>query len=226
LFNQQPHILVVDDDDRIRTLVTRYLWKNNFVCLNADSGEAALEILKEFDVDLMVADVMMQGMSGLDLTQKVRKAYNALPVILLTALGEVENRIEGLEKGADDYLSKPFEPKELVLRIQALLRRSGKKTDASRVHIGSFEFNKESSTLQSGAEVIRLTELENRLLQSFLKNKNEPVSRDVLAELCDMKGSERAIDVQITRLRKKMETDPSNPRYLKTVRGKGYMLKE
>ncbi len=228
LHSEQPHILVIDDDERIRTLVTRYLWKNEFVSMGAANAAEGKEILKNFEVDLIVADVMMPGQSGFEFTDELRSRHDKTPVILLTALGEVENRIEGLEKGADDYLAKPFDPKELVLRIKALLRRVPKKTEVKMVHIGPYWFDMDQGILsrnEDGTDHILLTELETRLLSSLLKTPNDSVSREVLAERCGMSGTERAIDVQVTRLRKKLEEDPANPRLLKTVRGKGYMLR-
>ena len=228
LHSDQPHILVIDDDERIRTLVTRYLWKNEFVSIAAANAQEAKDILKNFEVDLIVADVMMPGQTGFEFTNELRARNDNRPIILLTALGEVENRIEGFEKGADDYLPKPFDPKELVLRIKALLKRVPKNTEAKKVQIGPYWFDVEQSLLsrdEAGNKQVMLTELEAKLLSSLLKTPNDPVSREVLAERCDMSGTERAIDVQVTRLRKKLEEDPSNPRLLKTVRGKGYMLR-
>ncbi len=207
-------------------LVARYLWKNDFVAIEAKDAEDAKRILKEFVIDLIVCDVMMPGQNGFKLTKELRSKSNKTPIILLTALGEVENRIEGFEQGADDYLPKPFDPKELTLRIQALLRRIPKEMQVKKVQIGSLWFDADHSVLElESGENSFLTELETKLLTALLKSTNQPVSREGLADMCDMSGTERAIDVQVTRLRKKMEEDPSNPRYLKTVRGKGYMLR-
>lgn len=225
-YSENPHILVIDDDERIRTLVSKYLWKHDFIALEADDAEKAKEILKSFYVDLIVCDVMMPGQSGFEFVKDLREKNNKTPVILLTALGEVENRIEGLETGADDYLPKPFDPRELTLRIQALLRRVPKKVEAEEIKIGSFLFDMvHNQLIAKDKEDISLTELESKLLSVLAKSPNEPVAREVLADMADMSGTERAIDVQVTRLRKKMEEDPSNPKLLKTVRGKGYMLR-
>lgn len=228
MFSERPHVLVIDDDERIRTLVSKYLWKNDFVTINAADAEEAKLLLKDFSVDLIVCDVMMPGQSGFEFTHELRLKKNNVPIILLTALGEVENRIEGLEYGADDYLPKPFDPRELVLRIKALLKWLPKKTIAKKIQIGSLWFDSEHNILVSENENqqnISLTELEAKLLSALLKTPNEVISRELLAEMCEMTGTERAIDVQVTRLRKKLEDDPAKPSYLKTVRGKGYMLR-
>ena len=228
MFSERPHVLVIDDDERIRTLVSKYLWKNDFVTINAADAEEAKLLLKDFSVDLIVCDVMMPGQSGFEFTHELRLKKNNVPIILLTALGEVENRIEGLEYGADDYLPKPFDPRELVLRIKALLKWLPKKTTAKKIQIGSLWFDSEHNILVSenkDQENISLTELEAKLLSALLKTPNEVISRELLAEMCEMTGTERAIDVQVTRLRKKLEDDPAKPSYLKTVRGKGYMLR-
>lgn len=229
MFTDLPHILIVDDDERIRSLVSRYLWKRDFVAtMVADAGEAQEALLK-FQFDALVVDVMMPGMNGLDFTRFLREENNAIPIILLTALGEVEDRISGFEKGADDYLPKPFEPEELVMRLKALFRRVPKKRKAQEIYkIGQWQFDVENSVLQSEDEVdgiVHLTDLDVRLLKALIKHENEPVSREDLARLCEVDGSERAIDVQVTRIRKKLEEDPSNPKFLRTLRGKGYMLR-
>ncbi len=225
-FSDLPHILVVDDDERIRTLIARYLWKHEFVAMcAADTAEAKI-ILKDFIVDLIVCDVMMPGQDGFEFVKELRAKSNHMPVILLTALGEVENRIQGFEMGADDYLPKPFDPKELTLRIQALLKRVPKKTRVKEVHIGPYIFDADHQQLSGGdGSSISLTELETKLLGALAGLPNEVITREGLADMCEMSGTDRAIDVQITRLRKKIEVDAANPKFIKTVRGKGYMLR-
>ena len=221
----KPHILVIDDDVRILSLVSKYLSKEGFVVLRAENSEEGKEVIKNFELDLIVCDVMMPGENGFEFTKKLREYNSKIPLILLTALGEIENRIEGLETGADDYLSKPFDPRELVLRIKSLLKRTPRISTSKSVYLGSYQVNLEENFLESDKERVTLTEIEGRLLSALIKNSNHPVTRERLAELCDMTGTERAIDVQVTRLRKKLEVDPSQPKYLKTVRGKGYMLR-
>lgn len=228
-FAEKPHILIIDDDARIRTLVSKYLWQNDFIAAMAGSAEEGVLILKDFEFDALVVDIMMPGDSGLEFTRKLRAAHNNVPVILLTALGDIENRIEGFEQGADDYLPKPFEPRELVLRLKALLKRQPKASIMTLpTIIGEWQMDAERAILEhhsDPARHIRLTDLETKLLAALLSRHNEVISREDLARMCDMESSERAIDVQVTRLRKKLEDDPANPRYLRTVRGKGYMLR-
>jgi two-component system, OmpR family, phosphate regulon response regulator OmpR len=229
MFTDLPHILIVDDDERIRSLVSRYLWKRDFVAtMVADAGEAQEALLK-FQFDALVVDVMMPGMNGLDFTRFLREGNNTIPIILLTALGEVEDRISGFEKGADDYLPKPFEPEELVMRLKALLRRVPKNGKAQNSYkIGKWDVDLGDGVLlceDDPDQVVHLTDLDVRLLKALIKHENEPVSREDLARLCNIDGSERAIDVQVTRIRKKLEEDPSNPKFLRTLRGKGYMLR-
>lgn len=218
-----PHILVIDDDERIRTLLKRYLTENGFRTTIAAGGEQAYELLGAMDFDLLVIDVMMPGMSGFDLTQKVRAASN-VPILLLTARGLPEDRIEGLERGADDYLSKPFEPRELLLRISALLRRSRPAALDRRVlTFGECTFEPARGELRRGGDLVKLTSSELSLLRTLAAKPGEAISRAALAEKTTT-PMERSIDVQVTRLRKKIEDDPRTPIYLQTVRGVGYML--
>ena len=224
---ERPHILVIDDDDRIRDLLARYLTDQNFVvATTADAAEARMA-LQAFAFDALVVDVMMPGETGLEFTQDLRKGQNDLPILLLTALGETDDRINGLESGADDYLPKPFEPRELVLRLQAILRRRPKHSDAAKpVRIGRWVYDPDEKTLNDGEETQRLTTTEIALLSALIQKAGQVISREDLARMCDMDDTgERTIDVQITRLRRKIEEDTRTPRFLQTVRGKGYLLR-
>lgn len=224
-FEACPHVLVVDDDRRIRDLLTRYLGERGFVVINAADTGAANEVLQSFEVDVMVVDVMMPGQTGLEFTQELRERSN-IPVLLLTALGETEDRIAGLEVGADDYLAKPFEPRELVLRLNAILKRSAKKVDVNKAFkFGPWAFDPAIDALSSAEETIRLTSAESMLLKALGAHCGEVMSREDLARHCGVDAGERTIDVQVTRLRRKIEADTKNPRYLQTIRGKGYLLR-
>ena len=225
------HILVVEDDPRLRERLARYLIGEGFrVTAAADAAEARAT-LKAIDPDLMVLDVMMPGESGLDLTESLRREQqHELPILLLTARGAPEDRIAGFEAGADDYLGKPFEPRELVLRIRALLRRAPpavmQDVQTGPVRIGEAEFDPERGELRDAAGPIRLTGGEAALLTALARKPNEVLSREEIAEALGMDDSgERAIDVQVVRLRRKIEADPREPRFLHTVRGRGYILK-
>ena len=225
-----PHLLIVDDDERIRGLLRKFLARNGFLVSVARDAAHARRILSGLEFDLIVMDVMMPGEDGVALTRSLRATMDT-PVLLLTAKGETEDRIKGLEAGADDYLPKPFEPKELLLRINAILRRMPEPEPdhaAPKVlTMGPVRFDIERAELMRGEELIRLTATEVQLMRIFAENLREPVSRTTLVEdLGRDKGQaqERAVDVQITRLRRKIETDPKQPRYLQTVRGEGYML--
>ncbi|HYL72152.1 MAG TPA: response regulator transcription factor [Candidatus Dormibacteraeota bacterium] len=219
------HLLVVDDDERLRGLLRRYLVDNGFrVTAAADAAEARLK-LRNFDFDLLVVDVMMPGESGFDLTASV-KAERQVPILLLTAMAEAENRIHGLEQGADDYLVKPFEPRELVLRIRNILQRAASEAAApSEVHLGAYRFDLKRGELTRGDEPVHLTAAEAALLRVLARKAGEPVTREDLAEQAQFSGNVRTVDVQMTRLRRKLERDPKFPRYLQTVRGTGYVLK-
>jgi two-component system, OmpR family, phosphate regulon response regulator OmpR len=221
----EPHLLVVDDDTRLRELLRRYLSENGFrVTTAADAGEARRQ-LAGFAFDLVVLDVMLPGESGLDLTRDLHR-QRRLPVLLLTAMAEPEDRVNGLELGADDYLSKPFEPRELVLRIRNLLmRRPSLDPSRREVRFGGCRFDLVRSELFRGSEVIHLTAAETALLAGLAERAGTAVSREELSLSAQFSGNVRNVDVQMTRLRRKIERDPRFPRYLQTVRGTGYVLK-
>ena len=224
-FLAKPHILVVDDDERIRDLVSRYLWDHDFVVMEAEGAGQAREMLERFEFDALVVDVMMPEETGLEFTSSLRGVHE-VPVLLLTALGEAEDRISGLEAGADDYLAKPFEPRELVLRLNAILRRTAKPQETLRpFKIGRWRFDPALQELRDGDEVLSLTTVEQNLIRALAGRPGDAISRDELAEICGVDAGERTIDVQVTRLRRKIEEDTKNPRYLQTVRGKGYLLR-
>ena len=225
----ERHLLVVDDDDRIRDLLKEYLTRAGFRVTAAPGGAAARRLMETLDFDLAVFDVMMPGEDGFSLTRWLRDRRGEAgrtPVLMLTARGLPEDRIEGLKLGADDYLGKPFEPEELLLRIEAILRRAeARPTQASSgpVALGDCRFDLERGELSKGGAQIRLTEAEVALLKRLARSPHEPVERMELArETVDASG--RAVDVQVTRLRRKIEVDPKTPRYLQTVRGVGYLL--
>lgn len=219
---ENAHILVVDDDDRIRSLLKRFLQERGFRVSTAPHAEKALATLGALEFDLLVLDVMMPGMDGFGLTEAVRQSSET-PILLLTARGEAEDRIKGLSLGADDYLAKPFEPEELILRINAILRRTKPVTAAiKQVEFGEWRFDVEREQLRQGEELVRLTGGEAALLSALASSAGQTVSR---LTLCDRTGSgERAVDVQVTRLRRKIEKDPKEPIHLQTVRGEGYRL--
>lgn len=221
-----PHILVVDDDDRIRSLVSRYLGEHGFMSFTAADAKEAKALLAVAEFDAMVLDVMMPGQDGRSLTQELRQS-NDIPVLLLTALGEIDDRVSGLQAGADDYLSKPFDARELVLRLQAILRRRPAKGEAQTgpVIIGEWHYQPGERELVRGDSRVILTEVEATLLKALASRAGDILSREELAALCDMDAGERTIDVQVTRLRKKLGEDSKAPRYLQTVRGKGYLLR-
>lgn len=223
----KSHILVVDDDRRIRQLVARYLAENDFIAMVADGAESAEKIMAYCTFDALVLDVMMPQKTGMEFTQELRAKGITTPVILLTALSETEDRIDGLESGADDYLSKPFEPKELVLRLKAILRRTRKKEEKQNIfRIGELTFNpKYNELLDENKVPIKLTTVEGNLLSALTQSAGQVISRQELAERCGIEAGERTIDVQMTRLRRKVEQDPKTPRFLQTIRGKGYMLR-
>lgn len=225
------HLLIVDDDERIRSLLGRFLRKSGYMVSMARDAAQARRLLAGLEFDLIVLDVMMPGEDGLSLTRDLRKRLDT-PILLLTAKGEIEDRISGLESGADDYLPKPFEPRELLLRIAAILRRVPVPEIAQPkfLSLGALRYDTDKGELWSGDAPLRLTGTEQALLRRLAASRGQPVSR---AELIDDLGrgggeeaenSERAIDVQITRLRRKIEPDPREPRFLQTVRGTGYML--
>jgi len=229
-YNMLPHILVVDDDDRIRNLVSRYLTENGFLVVGASDALEAKKILEFAEFDALVVDVMMPGQSGIEFTKEIREKNNALkevPVLLLTAMSETEDRITGLSAGADDYLGKPFDPRELVLRLEAILRRRPQAQE-SNLKIGQWIFDQSQNILiseKNEQEVIKLTEVEVNLLKALSSSIGKVMSRDELSELCGLDSEKRTVDVQVTRLRRKIEENSNVPRYLQTVRGKGYILK-
>ena len=226
-----PHLLIVDDDERIRSLLQQFLIQSDYLVSTAEDAEQAGTLLSAIEFDLIILDVMMPGQDGISFTAELRELQNKTPVLLLTARGETEDRIKGLEAGADDYLPKPFEPKELLLRINAILRRMPDlKEDQmmpKTLSFGNLSYDVARNELWEGANQIRLTTTESQLMKIFTSVLGEPISRaDLVASLGrDVSSSQdRAIDVQITRLRRKIEVNPSQPRYLQTVRGAGYML--
>jgi two-component system phosphate regulon response regulator OmpR len=220
-----PHVLVVDDDRRLRDLLGRFLADHGFRVTAAADAEEARAKLASFAVDVIVLDVMMPGETGLHLAADLRQK-NRTPILLLTAMGEAEDRIAGLETGADDYLVKPFEPRELVLRLKALIRRAPHALPADGVvRFGAFRFQVARGELFRDEQRIKLTESEARLLRALAKKAGVSLSREELARETGAEGGERAIDVQMTRLRRKIEVDPRDPRYLQTARGKGYLLR-
>ncbi|MDR5653068.1 response regulator [Ruixingdingia sedimenti] len=226
----QAHLLIVDDDDRIRLLLQKFLIRNGFLVTTARDAAQARRLLAGLEFDLLVLDVMMPGEDGMTLTRDLRARLD-VPILLLTARGETDSRIEGLEAGADDYLVKPFEPKELLLRINAILRRlpAGRPPPpvARPIHLGPIRYDTERGELWQGDDPVRLTATETALMRIFAARPGEVVTRErLVTELGRSEGqaTARAIDVQIARLRRKIEQDPAQPRYLQTVRGAGYML--
>lgn len=218
------HLLIVDDDERIRGLLQKFLMRNGYLVTTARDADQARRLMAGLEFDLLVLDVMMPGLDGISFTREIR-TKSATPVLLLTARGESQNRIEGLEAGADDYLVKPFEPKELLLRINAILRRVPQvkppEPVSRHLNLGPFRYDPDRGELWRGDELIRLTATEAQLMRIFAATPGAPVARE---RLSSDEGGDRAVDVQITRLRRKIEDDPRQPRYLQTVRGEGYML--
>ncbi|GLQ35389.1 DNA-binding response regulator [Amylibacter marinus] len=230
MIDSDAHILIVDDDERIRGLLKQFLNRNGFFVSAARDAAHARRLLLGLEFDLIVLDVMMPGEDGLTLTRSLRETLST-PILLLTAKGEASERILGLESGADDYLAKPFEPKELVLRINSILRRVPKEdsgvTPPKTMQMGSVRYDLTRGELWHDDAPVKLTATESALMRIFSANAHQPVSRAKLVEDLARNGvqsQERAVDVQITRLRRKLETDPKVPRYLQTVRGAGYML--
>ena len=225
----KAHLLLVDDDKRILSLLSTYLSKNNFLVSSARNSIEARSLLNYFEFDLLIIDIMMPGENGLNLLESIRKQTN-VPAIFLSAKGESKDKISGLEIGADDYLSKPFEPKELLLRLERLLLRNNRKSSNETdryVEIGNKVFDLYRMELSYESRIVKLTNLEISLLKFLVLNPEKTISREmVLKDLNlnqeDKDINQRNVDVQITRLRKKIEQDPKNPRHLKTVRGRGY----
>ena len=220
--NNKLHILVVDDDDRIRSLLKEYLNENNFIVSTAENSEEAKKKLSYLKFDIVILDVMMPGQSGYELTEEVKKNIK-VPIILLTAKGEVENRIKGLELGADDYIGKPFEPKELLLRIKNIIKKTNKLNLDKNYTVGQakIDLNKMYINLRNSSKKINNTE--KKVLIEMLSNPGKTYSRDEIGKISGI-TQERSIDVMITRLRQKLEINPKNPKYLQTIRGSGYVL--
>lgn len=226
----EAHLLIVDDDERIRVLLQKFLMRSGFWVTAARDAAHARSILSGLEFDLIVLDVMMPGEDGISFTKYLREQMTT-PILLLTANSETGDRITGLEAGADDYLAKPFEPKELLLRINAILRRVPQAEPADMMpkflNLGSIRYDVERGEMWEGETLVRLTATESHLMKIFAAAASEPVSRTELVEKLGRdtgQAQERAVDVQITRLRRKIEQDPKQPRYLQTVRGAGYML--
>lgn len=230
MMESDAHLLIVDDDERIRVLLQKFLIRNGFLVSAARDAAHARKILSGLEFDLIIMDVMMQGEDGVTLTRNLRETMKT-PIILLTARGETEDRIQGLEAGADDYLPKPFEPRELLLRVNAILRRAPAEQVQNQgpkvLNLGPVRYDVERGEMWQGEGLVRLTATESQLMRIFSEKCGTPVSRAQLVEDLGRSGGqaqERAVDVQITRLRRKIEANPKQPRYLQTVRGEGYML--
>ncbi|MAY66094.1 MAG: DNA-binding response regulator [Rhodospirillaceae bacterium] len=220
-----PHLLVVDDDGRLRDLLSRFLTENGFVVVTAADAAQARSRLTHFDFDAVVLDLMMPGESGLEFARDLRTRSN-IPILMLTAMAEIEDRISGLEGGADDYVVKPFEPRELLLRIRNIMKRAPQvQAPGDELHLGDFVFRRDRGELLQGGQPVRLTDLEAGLLSALAARPGDVLTRDDLIARTGAAGGGRAVDVQVTRLRRKIEPDPRDPRYLQTVRGKGYVLR-
>jgi len=216
------HILVVDDDDRIRELVKQYLEENNFLVTSAKDALDARKKLEIVKFDILILDIMMPGESGLSLTKEVKKK-GSTPIILLTAKGETQDRIKGLELGADDYLGKPFEPKELLLRIKNILYKIQKPILADEIYIGNTIVNLKKLEIKINNKIKKINPQEKKVLEKMLESPGKIFSRDNIGKIINI-SKERTIDVMITRLRQKIESRPKNPKYLQTIRGSGYVL--
>ena len=220
--NNKNHILIVDDDDKIRNLLKNYLIENQYIISTAEDAEQAKERLKIIKFDIIILDVMMPGQDGYDLTKEIKKD-SKVPIILLTAKGEVENRIKGLELGADDYLGKPFEPKELLLRIKNILTKQNKVDLKSQYNIGKAQVDLNKMTIVLKDKIRKINNSEKKVLLEMLANPGTTYSRDEIGKISGI-SQERSIDVMITRLRQKLEINPKNPKFLQTIRGAGYVL--
>ena len=220
--NNKNHILIVDDDDRIRNLLKDYLSENNYIVSTSENAGQAKEKLKYFKFDIIILDVMMPGQNGYELTKEIKKEIK-IPIILLTAKGEVENRIKGLELGADDYIGKPFEPKELLLRIKNIINKNIKIDLKSKHNVGTAKIDLNKMTIYLNDKFIKINNSEKKVLIEMLANPGITFSRDEIGRISGI-SQERSIDVMITRLRQKLELNPKNPKYLQTIRGSGYVL--
>ena len=216
------HILVVDDDDKIRSLIKQYLIEKGFLISTAENAENAKKIIEIFNFNLIILDVMMPGQSGYDLTKELKETKN-IPIILLTAKGEVENRIHGLEIGADDYLGKPFDPKELLLRVKNVIKTNLDPNKVLSSKIGEAELNLNKMIIKLKNKVKKINLSEKKVLTKMLSSPGKIFSRLEIGKIASI-TKERSIDVMITRLRKKIEIDPKNPKFLQTIRGSGYVL--
>jgi len=220
--NNKKHILIVDDDDRIRNLLKDYLSENNYIVSSAENADQAKEKLKYIKFDIIILDVMMPGQDGYELTKEI-KIKIKVPIILLTAKGEVENRIKGLELGADDYIGKPFEPKELLLRIKNIINKNNKIDTRSFHKVGAAKIDLNKMIISLNNKFKKINNSEKKVLIEMLSNPGTTYSREEIGKISGI-SQERSIDVMITRLRQKLETDPKNPKYLQTIRGSGYVL--
>tara|TARA_B100001121_G_scaffold286026_1_gene282223 strand:- start:75 stop:752 length:678 start_codon:yes stop_codon:yes gene_type:complete len=220
--NYKLHILIVDDDNRIRDLLKDYLINNDYIVSTAENAEEAKEKLKYIKFDILILDVMMPGQSGYELTEEIKMTIQ-VPIILLTAKGEVENRIKGLELGADDYIGKPFEPKELLLRIKNITKNKNMLDLSSKYFVGQAEINLNKMTINFNNKIRKINNSEKKVLIEMLSNPGKTFSREVIGRISGI-NQERSIDVMITRLRQKLESNPKNPKYLQTIRGSGYVL--
>ena len=218
----KAHILIVDDDDRIRELVKQYLNENDYLVTTANSAEDAKEKVNIIKFDIIILDIMMPGQSGLDFTNENKKKINT-PIILLTAKGEPSDRIEGLEIGADDYLAKPFEPKELVLRIKNILNKTKSKSQKRVVNFSNINIDLNKLLIIKNNKEFKINNTEKKILEKMINSPGEIFTREDIGKLINL-DKERSIDVIITRLRKKIEDDPKKPKYLQTIRGTGYVL--
>ena len=220
--NNKNHILIVDDDDRIRGLLKDYLSENNYIVSTAENADEAKKKLEYIKFDIIILDVMMPGQNGYELTKEIKKQIK-IPIILLTAKGEVENRIKGLELGADDYIGKPFEPKELLLRIKNIINKN-KKIDLNTKHfVGNAQIDLNKMNISLGERNKKINSSEKKVLTEMLSNPGKTYSREEIGKISGI-SQERSIDVMITRLRQKIENNPKNPKYLQTIRGSGYVL--
>jgi len=220
--NNKLHILVVDDDDRIRSLLKDYLSENNYIVSTAENADEAKKKINYLKFDIIILDVMMPGQNGYDLTQEIKKKIK-VPIILLTAKGEVENRIKGLELGADDYIGKPFEPKELLLRIKNIIKKTSKIDLETKQKIGQAEIDLNKMIINFENKSIKINNSEKKVLIEMLSSPGKTFSREKIGKISGI-TQERSIDVMITRLRQKIEVNPKNPKFLQTIRGSGYVL--
>ena len=222
MINNKKHILIVDDDDRIRSLLKDFLTENSYIVSTAENAEQAKNKLSFIKFDIIILDVMMPGQNGYDLTKEIKKKIK-VPIILLTAKGEVESRIKGLELGADDYIGKPFEPRELLLRIKNIINKNNRINIKSKYHIGDAEVDFNKMTIKLNDELKKINNSEKKVLIEMLSNIGKAYTRNEIGKVSGI-TQERSIDVMITRLRQKLEINSKNPKYLQTIRGSGYVL--